>query len=69
MGTVLNRLPGVRIGSILILVFLSFVADRILSVVRHPVEWQRIGNQIDATFTFARAHFVSVFYLALTRWR
>jgi hypothetical protein len=23
-----------------------------------PTEWQRIGNQIDAAFIFARAHFV-----------
>jgi hypothetical protein len=25
-----------------------------------PAEWQRIGNEIEAAFIFARAHFVNV---------
>jgi hypothetical protein len=25
-----------------------------------PAKWQRIGNQIDAAFIFARSHFVNV---------
>ena len=29
-------------------------------VVPQPTEWQRIGNQINAAFIFARADFVSV---------
>jgi hypothetical protein len=28
--------------------------------VPQPTEWQRIGNQIDAAFIFARADFVNV---------
>jgi hypothetical protein len=27
-----------------------------------PTEWQRIGNQIDATLIFAGAHFVNVLF-------
>jgi hypothetical protein len=35
------------------------IAGRIRSVIPQPFEWQRIGNQIDAAFVFARADFVS----------
>jgi hypothetical protein len=31
------------------------------SYLRRPPEWQRIGNQIDAAFIFARADFVNGF--------
>jgi hypothetical protein len=31
-----------------------------LSGIPHPPEWQRIGNQINAAFVFARADFVNV---------
>jgi hypothetical protein len=30
------------------------------SVRAKPIEWQRVGNQIDAALIFARAHFVNV---------
>jgi hypothetical protein len=33
------------------------VADCIRFAVPQPTEWQRIGNQIDATMIFAGAHF------------
>jgi hypothetical protein len=40
------------------------VADRVTSGVRSTIaqstEWQRIGDQIDAAFIFARADFVNV---------
>ena len=32
----------------------------ILARCTQPTEWQRIGNQIDAAFIFARADFVNV---------
>ena len=30
------------------------------SAKQQPTEWQRIGNQIDATLVFARSHFINV---------
>jgi hypothetical protein len=35
------------------------VRDRIRLAIPQPTEWQRIGNQIDAAFIFARADFWS----------
>jgi hypothetical protein len=32
------------------------VANRVLLAVPQPTEWQRIGNQIDAAFIFARGN-------------
>jgi hypothetical protein len=34
------------------------VIDSVRLTVPQPTEWQRIGNQIDAAFIFARADFV-----------
>ena len=36
------------------------ITDRIRLVIPQPTKWQRIGNQIDAAFVFARADFVKV---------
>jgi hypothetical protein len=36
------------------------ICDSIRLTVPEATEWQRIGNQIDAAFIFARADFVSV---------
>jgi hypothetical protein len=36
------------------------VADRIRSAIAKPTEWQRIGDQIDAAFIFARSDFVNM---------
>jgi hypothetical protein len=35
------------------------ITDRIRLVIPQPTKWQRIGNQIDAAFVFARADFVN----------
>ena len=35
------------------------IAGSVQSVIPEPTERQNIGNQIDAAFIFARAHFVS----------
>jgi hypothetical protein len=34
---------------------------------KEPTEWQRIGNQIDAAFVFARADLVGVYFFAWTK--
>ena len=39
------------------------VVDCIRPGVPQATECQRIGNQIDAAFIFARAHFVNVYFL------
>jgi hypothetical protein len=36
------------------------VRDGIRLAIPQPTEWQRIGNQIDAAFVFARPDFVNV---------
>src|SRR5438128_7764402 len=36
------------------------VGDSVSIAIPQPTEWQRIGNQIEAAFIFARADFVSV---------
>ena len=36
------------------------ITDRIWLAIPQPTEWQRIGNQIDAAFIFARADFVKL---------
>ena len=36
------------------------VAGGVRSTITQPPEWQRIGNQIDATMIFARADIVNV---------
>jgi hypothetical protein len=41
------------------------IADSIRLAVPQPTEWQRIGNQIDAAFIFARSDFVKVIPLRL----
>jgi len=39
------------------------VAERVRSIIpQRPAEGQRIGNQIDAAFIFARAYFVCAFF-------
>jgi hypothetical protein len=35
------------------------IAGSVRFAVREPTEWQRIGNQIDSPFVFARADFVN----------
>jgi hypothetical protein len=44
------------------------VADCVWAAVPQPAEWQRIGNQIDASTIFARAYFVSVERRLHQRW-
>ena len=39
------------------------IASRVRPVIPQAAEWQRIGNQIDAAFIFAWAHFVNVHHL------
>jgi hypothetical protein len=36
------------------------VADRVWLAVPKPTEWQRVGNQINASMIFARVNFVNV---------
>ena len=47
------------------------VPDSVIDCIRLAVpqapEWQRIGNQIDATMIFARADFINVFELTHVR--
>jgi hypothetical protein len=50
------------------------VADCVIRrIIPEPTEWQRIGNQIDATFIFTRSDFVNVGVLhcdwLAERWR
>ena len=35
------------------------IADRAELAIPQPTEWQRVGNQIDAAFSFAGADFVN----------
>jgi hypothetical protein len=37
-------------------------------MIYQPIEWQRIGNQIDAAFVFARSDFVGVDRRLHQRW-
>jgi hypothetical protein len=38
----------------------DYITDSVWSAIQEPTEWQRIGNQIDTAFIFARADFVNV---------
>jgi hypothetical protein len=42
------------------LVIVDCVADGARVAMPQPTEWQRIGDEIDAAFIFARANFVNV---------
>ena len=65
--------PTVNISIVFILCY-SFDCGRIVhhpaikndsSAISQPTEWQRIGNQVNAAFVFARADFVNVDHFGL----
>jgi hypothetical protein len=39
------------------------IAQCIRLAIPQPIEWQRIGNEIDAAFVFARPDFVNVHHV------